>query len=302
MNIPAKFISYAKELGCVCKCSESMKKHTTFKIGGDADLFVTVFSLKQLCCVLKKATECELPVFVIGNGSNLLVSDEGVRGVVIKLQLSEEITLSDDGVLSATAGVRLSNVCLAALQESFSGLEFAWGIPGTVGGAIYMNAGAYGGEIKNILLECTAVDKSGNLFNYNNEEAELAYRESVFKRNGQIIVSAKFKLSKGEKIKIKREMDDLLSRRRDKQPLDMPNAGSVFKRPQGNFAGTLIEQCGLKGYTVGGASVSSKHAGFIVNNGNATCKDVLDLIEYIKKTVFEKTGVLLEQEIAVFGS
>lgn len=293
-------IDFFDNINCEYKFREKMSRHTTFKIGGEADCFVTVNSLENLSEILRFADKNGIPTFILGNGSNLLVSDIGIDGIVIKLNFDNDIT-EKDGVITVGADLKLSAFCNFALTNSLTGSEFAWGIPGTVGGAVFMNAGAYGSEIKDIIVSARTVDNKGNIKTYSKDEMCLGYRHSVFKENKEIIIDADFKLALGEKETIKAKMDDLMFRRRDKQPLEYPSAGSVFKRPPNNFAGTLIEQCGLKGKQIGGAAVSTKHAGFIVNVGNATCSDVLDLIGFIKSTVFAETGVKLEQEIAVTG-
>lgn len=295
------FLAYSESLGCNCTKNELMSKHTTFKIGGPADIYINVINEKNLKLIVKYAANNNIPLFVLGNGSNLLVSDKGIEGVVISLYSNENIVLKNDNTVYCSAGTKLSALCNFALQNSLTGLEFAWGIPGTVGGAVYMNAGAYGSEMKDVLVSCDSIDKFGNFRNFNLQEMQLGYRSSVFSNNNYIITGADFKLKKGNYNEIKKKMDELLNSRKTKQPLEFPSAGSVFKRPQGNFAGTLIEKCGLKGKNIGGAEVSVKHAGFIINKGNATCNDVLKLIEYIKNDVFQKTGIMLEQEIAVTG-
>lgn len=296
-----KFLDFAEKLGCKCLKNELMSKHTTFKIGGPADCFVAVNNYENLTKIIKYCKREDLSLSVVGNGSNLLVSDKGIEGIVAKIDCENDIILSDDNVICCNAGVKLSTLCKFALDNSLTGLEFAWGIPGTIGGAVYMNAGAYGSEIKNVIHSCESIDKNGNERQYDTSEMELGYRNSIFKSNGEIITKAFFKLEKGKAKAIKEKMDDLMNRRKSNQPVEYPSAGSVFKRPEGNFAGTLIEQCGLKGKSFGGAEVSKKHAGFIINIGGATCEDVLKLVDFIKQTVFEKTGVKLEQEIAVVG-
>lgn len=301
MNKYNEFFAFAENLGCKCSKNEYMCKHTTFKIGGPADLYIVVDTEEKLVELVKKANEENTPIFVLGNGSNLLVSDNGIEGAVIKIENSDEIELLEDDVISCGAGVKLSALCQFALKNSLSGLEFAWGIPGSVGGAVFMNAGAYNGEIKNVITSCEAIDRLGNKNTYELNEMNLGYRNSVFKTNKEIITKAYFKLEKGNKDEIKSKMDDLMNRRKDKQPIEYPSAGSVFKRPVGNFAGTLIEQCGLKGKCIGDAEVSTKHAGFIINKNKATCEDVINLISLVKQVVFKKTNIDLEQEIAVTG-
>ena len=279
---------------------EPMSRHTTFKIGGDADVFVSIKSHEQLKQVLTLTKELEIPYFVLGKGSNLLVSDKGIEGVVISLDGLNEITIDGNTVVCG-AGASLRSVCLAVQKQSLSGLEFAYGIPGTVGGALYMNAGAYGGEMSQVVKSATAIDRHGNLLELTAGEMQLGYRMSVFKNSELIITSVTLELKQGDGQQIKAAMDDFFARRRDKQPLEFPSAGSTFKRPEGYFAGALIEQNNLKGVSVGGAQVSQKHAGFVINTGNATCEDVLALIEKIKDVVKNADGVELEPEVIFVG-
>ena len=280
---------------------ENMASHATFKPGGNADVFVCPENAEQL---KSKFTDCQengITVTVIGNGSNILVSDGGIEGVVITLAKLNGIALLNSEEITCGAGASLTAVCLFALKHSLTGLEFAYGIPGSVGGALYMNAGAYGGEMKNVIYSAEVLDKNGNITTVNEKDMCLGYRTSVFKTDGSIILSVTFKLQTGEPDKIKAEMDELMSRRRDKQPLEYPSAGSTFKRPAGNFAGALIEQSGLKGTCVGGAMVSEKHAGFIINYNKATTGDILALIKKVQQTVLENHGVMLEPEVIYLG-
>lgn len=249
--------------------SEPMSRHTTFKIGGNADVFISIKTEDELKTVLELTNEYGIPCFILGKGSNLLVSDSGIEGAVLCLDGLDEIKITDETVVCG-AGASLKNVCLAARDAGLSGLEFAYGIPGSVGGAVYMNAGAYGGEMSQVVLSAKAVDKNGRVFEFSNEQLQLGYRTSIFKNSSLIVTSVTFKLKHGDKQKIKADMDDFLSRRQNKQPLEYPSAGSTFKRPQGYFAGALIEKNNLKGVSVGGAQVSQKHAGFIINTGSAT--------------------------------
>lgn len=277
--------------------NEPLKNHTSFKIGGNAEMFVTVSNISQLKAVLCTCKQNDIPLFILGRGSNLLISDNGMRGVVLNLDGEfKEISLKEN-TITCGAGTNLTKLCTFALSESLSGLEFAYGIPGSVGGAVYMNAGAYGGEMKDVVEEVTHITREGEVVTLSADELDFSYRHSVYKDCDNIIISAKFSLTPAESVDIKSKMDDFMNRRRTKQPLEFPSAGSVFKRPQGNFAGTLIEQCGLKGATVGGAQVSEKHAGFIINIGGATCQDVLDLVKLVQDTVQENTGYFLEREI-----
>ena len=282
------------------KKDEIMKNHTSFKIGGKADYFVNVATANELKLVLAELKKLEIPYFVIGKGSNLLVSDKGIEGAVISLAGFEEISLCED-TITVGAGVSLARLCTYALENNLSGLEFAYGIPGGVGGALYMNAGAYGGEMSQVVVSATVLTKDGEIKEVDAEDMKLGYRTSIFKTNGDIILTVKCKLEKGNPDKIKAQMDDFLFRRKDKQPLEYPSAGSTFKRPQGHFAGALIEKNNLKGVSVGGAMVSDKHAGFVINYDNATANDVLALMQKIKDIVLEKDGVELEPEVIFVG-
>ena len=288
---------YLDEINCDYSENEPMSRHTSFKIGGPADIFVRPASVDALALAVAKCLECEVPINVIGSGTNLLVSDLGVVGAVIFTGGLADVTNDGSEIIKCMAGAKVSRVCSTALENGLSGLEFAWGIPGSIGGAVYMNAGAYGGEMKNIVKQCTYITRSGELITLENKDIKFGYRSSVFHTNGGIIVSAVLALSFGDKNEIREKMDDLIGRRKEKQPLEFPSAGSTFKRPEGYFAGTLIEQCGLKGFSVGGAAVSEKHAGFVINKGGATCDDVLRLVDIIKQRVFDETGVSLECEI-----
>jgi len=281
--------------------NEPMSAHTTFKIGGAADIMITVQSIDELKTALSACKDSDVPFMILGNGSNLLVSDDGIEGAVILLDGDFKANTVDGETVTAGAGAKLSKLCTVALDEELSGLEFAYGIPGSVGGAMYMNAGAYGGEMKDVALSVTALTADGEVKEYSLEELNLGYRTSIFKSNGEIILFSKYQLHKGERSAIKSQMDDVMNRRKTKQPLEYPSAGSVFKRPEGAFAGTLIEQCGLKGRTVGGAQVSEKHAGFIINVGGATCDDVMNLVKLVQDVVKTETGYFLEREIIRTG-
>ena len=298
-----QYKSLIESFGCEVRADEPMKNHTSFKIGGSADLFVTVGDDRQLSAVIGFCSENGIPLFVLGNGSNLLVSDKGIRGVVLRLSGGFcDIGWNDDGTIHCGAGAQLTRLCAFALEHSLTGLEFAWGIPGSCGGAAFMDAGAYGGEMKDVVVSCEHVDlRTGERGVFEGEQLDFAYRHSVYSGGGYVITALNLKLEKGDRQEIKAKMDELMGRRRDKQPLEYPSAGSVFKRPAGYFAGGLIEQCGLKGAQEGGAQVSPKHAGFIVNVGGATCEDVLGLIARIQKTVREETGVELECEVRKTG-
>lgn len=289
----------AQSLGCVVKENEPMSLHTTFKIGGKVRLFIKVNSKKNLRTLLLKAKEMDIPVRIVGNGSNMLVTDNDIDAVFFQLSGGEfdEIHLIDDTTIYCGAGVSLAKLCLFAYENSLTGLEFAYGIPACVGGAIYMNSGAYDGEMSNVVYSVSHITPNGECEVLEADKLNFSYRNSVYKSNGCYITDVVLKLSKGNKQEIEAKMKDFMSRRRDKQPLEYPSAGSVFKRPVGCFAGALIEQCGLKGKTIGGAQVSEKHAGFIINIGNATCADVLELISFVQNTVLENKGVKLETEV-----
>lgn len=280
---------------------EPMKNHTSFKIGGPAAALCVPKDRQQLRELVGFVQREGVDSWYIGNGSNLLVSDEGLNGVAILLDSGFDGEIEVDGtVLLAPAGKKLSAVCAAACAAGLTGLEFAYGIPGSVGGAVYMNAGAYGGEMKDRLLWVEYLAPTGEIVRLQQEQLSLSYRHSRFMEEGMqgsCIVRAAFGLQRGEKAAIQSEMDRILNQRRQKQPLEYPSAGSTFKRPQGAFAAQLIDKCGLKGFTVGGAQVSEKHAGFVINTGKATCADVLELTRQVQECVQEKTGYLLELEV-----
>ena len=282
------------------KKDEIMKAHTSFKIGGKADFFVSPKNADELKAVICELKRLEMPYFVIGKGSNLLVSDKGVEGAVISLSQLNQIDLQQKNV-TVGAGVSLAKLCTFARDNGLSGLEFAYGIPGSVGGALYMNAGAYGGEMSQVVVSATVLTKDGTVQEIDASDMALGYRTSIFKTSGAIILSAKFALQTKDIAEITAQMDELLSRRVDKQPLEYPSAGSTFKRPEGHFAGALIEQNNLKGVSVGGAQVSKKHAGFVINYNNATANDVLALMQKIKDVVLEKDGIELEPEVIFVG-
>ncbi len=280
---------------------EPMKNHTSFRTGGNAKLFVIPKNDGEIKEILTLCKTERVPYFVLGNGSNILVPDEGISDRVV-IYLGENlahIELLDEDTILVGAGTKLIQLCRFALKNSLSGLEFAHGIPGSVGGAAYMNAGAYGGEMKDVLIKANHLNSDGTEGSFAAEELDLSYRHSAYSGRDMIITSVVLKLKKGNIEKIDASMKDFLSRRKDKQPLEYPSAGSVFKRPEGYFAGALIEQSGLKGKRIGGAMVSEKHAGFIINYDNATTTDVLELIDYCRKTVKEKFGVTLETEIKI---
>ena len=297
-----------EQLASLCKekeipvlWEEPMKHYTSFQIGGPASAVCIPKNREQLSCLLSFLRKMQINHWFVGNGSNLLISDEGLKGVVILLDsdFDGEILISNT-VLEAPAGKKLSCVCAAACRAELAGLEFAWGIPGSVGGAVYMNAGAYGGEMKDRLIWVEYLDLDGNIQRVPAEKLNLSYRHSCFMEQeyqGVCIIRAAFSLEKGEQAAIQAEMDRIIGQRKEKQPLDLPSAGSTFKRPQGAYAAQLIDQCGLRGFTVGGAQVSTKHTGFVVNIGGATCQDVLELVRQVKECVKEKTGFELEMEV-----
>ncbi len=280
---------------------EPMKNHTTFRIGGPADILVKPSDIKQIKNVYMACRKENEPCMIIGNGSNVLVSDDGIRGVVILLLDNYERIRVENDMITAQAGARLSKIGAAALRGSLTGFEFACGIPGTLGGACIMNAGAYGGEMKDILLSVTAMDKNGNIREYQPHEMQLAYRSSRFAKAGLIVLEAKLQLQKGNRSEIEAYMKDLAARRREKQPLEYPSAGSTFKRPEGFFAGKLIMDAGLRGYSVGDACVSEKHCGFVINKGTATAEDVCTLMKNVSAKIKDTFGVTLEPEVRIIG-
>lgn len=294
--------SYARQLGCEVKYAEPMSLHTTFQIGGPADLFLRVYSLAALQKVLCRAGKLEIPFLPLGNGSNTLFSDKGFRGAVLVLDGDFKKT-AQSGETEITCGtaVSVARLCSFARDRSLTGIEFAWGIPGLVGGAAFMNAGAYGHTVSEVVTACSHVTPQGDAGTLQGKDLRFGYRHSAYTDNGCMITSVRVRLAHGDRDAIETQMKELYARRKSKQPLEMPSAGSVFKRPVGHFAGTLIEQCGLKGRRVGGAMVSEKHAGFIVNSGGATCEDVRRLIALIQETVFRETGVRLECEVKMIG-
>lgn len=287
-------------LGCDARKDEPMSKHTTFKIGGNADTYIKVNTLSKLSTIIKECKDSDVDYMIIGNGSNVLVSDDGIRGAVIRLDGEfRQITLIDDTTVFCGAGASLAYLCKFALKCGLTGLEFAWGIPGTVGGAVFMNAGAYDGEMKNVVHSVSHISPDGKIGRTEKDDLQFGYRTSVYRNNGMIITGVTLKLQKGNVDDIRNKMDDYLERRSSKQPLEFPSAGSVFKRPEGNYAGALIEQCGLKGKSHGGAQVSEKHAGFIINKSHASANDVKNLIGEVQTIVADKTGYDLECELII---
>lgn len=296
---------------------EPMKKHTTFRIGGPADYYAEP-DVSQISKLIEIAKACDMPVAVIGNGSNLLVGDKGIRGLVIGIgkglsaievteavaqqSTAQDLTAQGNGcIITAGAGAILAAVAAKAAEASLSGLEFASGIPGSVGGAVVMNAGAYGGEIKDVLIDATVLTAEGELKTVTRDELDLSYRHSIVPEKGYIVLSARFMLTPKPQDEIKAYMAELRAKRVEKQPLEYPSAGSTFKRPEGYFAGKLIMDAGLRGYSVGDAQVSGKHCGFVVNKGEATAADVLTLIKDVQETVLKQFGVKLEPEVKMIG-
>ncbi len=280
---------------------EAMSQHTTFKIGGPADYFLMPDKGEDVGRVIKICKEKEIPYFILGNGSNLLVGDGGYRGAVIQIYRNMSSVTVEGNEITAQAGALLSAVAAAAKNASLTGFEFAGGIPGTIGGAVVMNAGAYGGEMKDVLTEVTVMNAEGDIFTLPTEELELGYRTSIIKTAGYIVLEAKIRLKEGNPEVIRETMKNLTIRRTTKQPLEYPSAGSTFKRPEGYFAGKLIMDSGLAGYQVGGAQVSEKHCGFVINAGDATARDVRTLMDNVRDIVYKKYGVTLEPEVKFLG-
>ncbi len=283
------------------RMNESMKLHTSFKIGGPADLFVIPQSVEQLMFALEVCKKEQIPFYIMGNGSNLLVRDKGFRGMIIQVYKDMSSVKIEGETIWTQAGILLSTLSNKALAAELTGLEFASGIPGTVGGAVYMNAGAYDGEMKQVIRSAQVLDENGTMYTLSNEELELGYRTSKVQKQKYIVLSVELQLQRGSYEEIKAKMEDLTYKRTSKQPLEMPSAGSTFKRPTGHFAGKLIMDAELQGYRIGGAQVSEKHCGFVVNTGEATAQDVLDLISYIRDTVWQKFTVSIEPEVRIIG-
>ena len=280
---------------------ESMACHTTFRIGGKADVFVLPASIEELLEVLRLTKRYSIPLTILGNGSNVLVRDGGIRGAVVSFGKPFSHIEREGARIRAGAGATLGTVSLFAASHALSGLEFAVGIPGSLGGAVFMNAGAYDGELSRVISSVAAVTLEGEILRYRAEEMDFGYRHSVFQQNGHIICEIELSLKEGEPAAIQEKMAEFTRRRMEKQPLDKPSAGSTFKRPPGLFAGTLIDEAGLKGFSIGGAQVSEKHAGFVINKGGATAADVLALIEEVQRRIEEKNGVRLTPEIRIIG-
>lgn len=281
--------------------NELMSRHTTFRVGGEAACLIKVSDREELSKLIKFLRQTEHDFFLIGNGSNLLVSDNGYEGVIVKLSGEFEEIKSDGLKIVAGAGASLARVAKTAMSEGLSGMEFAAGIPGTLGGAIVMNAGAYEGEMKQIVKEVTVMDQEGNILVLDNDTMEFGYRSSVIRNRPFIVLSAVLALEEGSREEIEQKMQKLSEKRRQKQPLEYASAGSTFKRPEGNFAGKLIMEAGLGGFTIGGASVSQKHCGFVVNTGTATALDIYEVIKEVQEKVKEQFGVMLEPEVIFLG-
>lgn len=300
MNNINSIVDLAVQKGCEVKRNVNLKEITSIRTGGPVNSIIIPKSSAAAAAVLKESQKRRVKVTLLGNGSNVLAPDEGLDGIILRTAGGlNELYLQDEITIFCGSGVALTRLCMFAYENSLTGLEFAYGIPGTAGGAAYMNAGAYGGEMKDIVLFCSHIDNDFNENKLFASELDFSYRSSAYMKNGFTITGISVRLKKGNKTEIKAKMDELMGKRHTKQPLDYPSAGSVFMRPQNNFAGALIERCGLKGYSVGGAQVSEKHAGFIINTGNATTSDVLKLIEFIQKKVWEKTGVSLKTEVKI---
>jgi UDP-N-acetylmuramate dehydrogenase len=280
---------------------EPMKKHTTFRVGGNADYFVMPRTTKEVQQVVALCKNENLPYYILGNGSNLLVGDKGYRGVIIQIYKEmNEITVEGE-CICAQAGALLSKVGSVALEAELTGFEFAAGIPGAVGGAVVMNAGAYGGEMKDILASATVLTEDGTILTLKNEELELGYRTSIIAKKNYIVLEAEYQLQRGDKAEIRAKMDELKKQRVTKQPLEYASAGSTFKRPEGYFAGKLIQDAGLRGFQVGGAQVSEKHCGFVINKGDATAADIVELMRQVSEKVYQEFGVTLEPEVKRLG-
>ena len=294
-------IAAAEQQGIAVTRDADMSKHITFRVGGPADLLVEPDSKASLAAVLKACKAEGVTPLILGKGSNVLVKDEGLRRVVILMgDAFAEVEYLGDNTFRAEAGASVTKLCKAALEQSCSGLEFAYGIPGSVGGGVYMNAGAYGGELKDVITSVDYMDLNGEEGTFDTaEQLGFGYRHSNFMESGLIVTSVLIQLEPGDPETIKATMDDILGRRKAKQPLEYPSAGSTFKRPEGYFAGALIQECGLKGFSLGGAQVSDKHAGFVINKDHATATDILALINHVQTVVKEQTGVLMEPEVRI---
>lgn len=280
---------------------EPMSRHTTFRIGGNADYFVKPGNADEVAAVIAVCREYSIPYFILGNGSNLLVSDDGYRGMIINIMDNMDSVTIDGRIITAQAGAMLVRVSVMARDNALTGLEFASGIPGTIGGAVYMNAGAYGGEMKNVVKTVRAIDEYGRIYELDSEKMDFSYRHSIVEERKLIVLEVTLELEHGSREAIDDRMKELAEARRSKQPLEYPSAGSTFKRPEGYFAGKLIMDAGLRGYSVGGAQVAEKHCGFVINKGGATASDVVELIRDVQHDVDDKFGVTLEPEVKMLG-
>lgn len=280
---------------------EPMCKHTTFRVGGPAQCLVRISNPEQLRRLMPYLREVEIPYFILGNGSNLLVSDKGYEGVILQLGGNLNRIVVEGKRVRAGAGALMSQIARAALEHGLAGFEFASGIPGTVGGGAVMNAGAYGGEMKHVVTNVTVMNEAGEILELSNEGMEFGYRRSIIKNRPFVVLEVELELQEGNPEEIRAKMEDLAGRRREKQPLEFPSAGSTFKRPEGYFAGKLIMDAGLRGYSIGGARVSDKHCGFVINTGNATAADVAEVIQEVQERVKDKFGVTLEKEVIFLG-
>ena len=296
---------YNQLINCIDKervlLDEPMKQHTTFRVGGNADYFVIPQSAEEVKNIVALCKEADMPYYILGNGSNLLVGDKGYRGVIIQIYKEMNNIRIDGDKVIAQAGALLSRVGTATLEAELTGFEFAAGIPGTVGGAVFMNAGAYGGEMKDIIANATVLTQDGDIVTINKEDLELGYRTSVIAKKGYVVLEAEYQLQKGDKEAIRARMDELKVQRVTKQPLEYPSAGSTFKRPEGYFAGKLIQDAGLRGFQVGGAEVSEKHCGFVINKDQATAADIQELMRQVSDKVMQEFGVKLEPEVKTLG-
>lgn len=302
MDIHSIYSKLKKILPCDnIKLNESMKNHTSFRVGGPADILVLPRDVKEIFGTIKLCKDSDIPFLVIGNGTNLLVRDKGIRGIVIKLSKNFSDIAISDNFITCKAGVLLSTAAKFALKNSLSGLEFAHGIPGTVGGATIMNAGAYDGEMSDVVSKVKILNPDGDIVEMKKDDLNFSYRKSSLQDTDNTLLEIEMELVPGDFKAIKEKMSELFARRKAKQPLNVPSAGSTFKRPKNSFAGYLIEKAGLKGYRVGGALVSEIHAGFIVNDNNATCEDIIKLIEHVQNEVMNKFNVILEPEIKIVG-
>ena len=302
MNKYNKFVGLFNEFYDIndIKIDEKLSEYVNFKVGGPADILLIPNSKEQVIKSIKICKENNIPFYLIGNGSNILVRDGGFRGVVLSLKNVKNIYV-DGEKIEAECGVMLKEVSDKAIENSLTGFEFACGIPGTIGGAVFMNAGAYDGEISKVIESAEVIDENCNIIRLSREELDFGYRSSLVMKKGYTVLSAVFKLEKGQVKTIKELIEDLTNKRESKQPIEYPSAGSTFKRPTGYFAGKLIQDAGLKGYSIGGAAVSEKHSGFVINKGNATAKDITDLIKHIQDEVKKQFGVDLHPEVRIIG-